>query len=148
MSTIFLLFWIDLDVFFKCCHLKLDKEAIFDGCRSENGGEFWILRDFKEPGFCGTYLSLVWKLFNRSYVYVCVFITDSLTTSHLAFSTIFPLFVNRFELSLRFCYREFDKEAIRYGLRTERPTRIAIRYGLRTEKLILIEKRLKKTCKS
>ncbi len=35
-----------------------------------------------------------------------------LTTLHLAFSIIYPLFVDRFRHSLRFCQREFDKEAI------------------------------------
>ena len=37
-------------------------------------------------------------------------LTDSPT--HSAVSAIPPLFVNRFERSLRFCYLEFDKEVI------------------------------------
>ncbi len=41
--------------------------------------------------------------------------TDSLTYSYLAFSIISPLFVERFERSLRFCHLEFDKKAISDG---------------------------------
>ncbi len=36
-------------------HLELNKEAISDGCRSENTWhqwDFWILRYFKELSFC------------------------------------------------------------------------------------------------
>ncbi len=39
------------------CHLEFDKkEAISDGCRSENlgiGRRFWILSDFRQLNFCG-----------------------------------------------------------------------------------------------
>ncbi len=40
----------DLDVFSRFCHILCDKEALSDGCRSENssiGGVFWISRDFR-----------------------------------------------------------------------------------------------------
>ena len=38
--------------------------------------------------------------------------TDSLTTERLALSNISLSFVDRFVRSLRFCYLEFDEEAI------------------------------------
>ena len=37
----------------------------------------------------------------------------------LAFKTISPLFVDRFGRSLRYCYLEFDKEALSDGCRSE-----------------------------
>ena len=40
-------------------------------------------------------------------------------TSHLAFLTISPLFVDRFERSSRLCHVEFDKEAIYDYYRSE-----------------------------
>ena len=40
----------------------------------------------------------------------------SLTHGHLAVSAISPLVVDQFGSSLRFCYLEFDKEAIYNGL--------------------------------
>ncbi len=42
-------------------------------------------------------------------------IFHSLAHGRLAFSTISPLFVDQFGRSLRFCYLEFNKEAISDG---------------------------------
>ncbi len=38
--------------------------------------------------------------------------THSLTMLRLILSTIYPLLVDRFGRPLRFCHREFDKEAV------------------------------------
>ena len=45
--------------------------------------------------------------------------THSDTHGRLAFSTIPPLFVDRFFRFPRFCYLEFDKEAISDGMRRD-----------------------------
>ncbi len=41
-------------------------------------------------------------------------------TSRLAFSSISQLFADQFKRSLRFCYLEFDKEAISDGRRSKK----------------------------
>ena len=49
----------------------------------------------------------------------CNRLTPSLTHRHSAFSTIYPLLVDRFGRSLQFCNLEFDKEAISDGYMSE-----------------------------
>ena len=59
--------------------------------------------------------SLVHNLLFKSLTSLLhIYVTDSVT-GHLAFSSIYPLFVNRFGRSLRFCHMELDKEAISDG---------------------------------
>ncbi len=47
--------------------------------------------------------------------YNYIYVTGSLTTSHLALSTTSPLFVDQLGRSFRVCQLEFDKEAISDG---------------------------------
>ncbi len=48
------------------------------------------------------------------YLDKCQRVSHSLT-GHLAFSAIFPLFVDRFGNSLQFCHLEFGKEGVSVG---------------------------------
>ena len=48
----------------------------------------------------------------KSMYFIGMAITPSLTHKLLAFSSIYPLFVERFGRSLRFCHHEFYNEAI------------------------------------
>ena len=48
----------------------------------------------------------------------------SLTDKRLAFSSIYPLLVDRIGRDLRFCHLEFDMEAISDVLRVETPVSV------------------------
>ncbi len=71
--------------------------------------EFFVLTPFKSSN----------KFSVRLAFYNWIDVADSLTTSLLALSTLSPLFVGRFGLSLRFCNREFDEEAVSSGCGSE-----------------------------
>ena len=53
----------------------------------------------------------------------------SITTSNLALSTIYPLFIDQFERSLQFCPLEFDEDAISDGWRGVNMAGIGARGG-------------------
>ncbi len=69
-------------------------------------------------------VNLISKILEGQLLFNKIDVTDSLTHKHLAFTTISPLFVNRFGRSLQFCHQKFYPKAISDGCRSVNPVSV------------------------